>query len=165
MGREEKIDLAAEYLQWDLNKLARWCAKWRIKLNKTKVIIFSKSQTGVRAEPALSLYGYLLSYYPHKKFLGITFDNRMTFRKHFEEILEWQQQISLSKDIGQQKVVAESRNHFANLQTMCKTNIRIWDCFYHNCCGIRHQQNSKSPELFHYASTSSSELCGGSLKT
>ena len=41
-----------------------------------------------RAKPALSLYGDLLSYYPHIKFLGITFDNRMTFTKHFEEILE-----------------------------------------------------------------------------
>ena len=53
-----------------------------------KVIIFSKSQTAIRAEPALSLYGDLLSYYPQVKFLGITFDNRMTFTKHFEEILE-----------------------------------------------------------------------------
>ena len=86
----KNIDLAAEYLQRDLDKLARWCAKWRIKLNpeKTKVIIFSKSQTATRAEPALSLYGDILSYYPHIKFLGITFDNRMTFTKHFEEILE-----------------------------------------------------------------------------
>ena len=42
----------------------------------------------IRAEPALSLYGDFLSYYPHVKFLGITFDNRMTFTKHFEEILE-----------------------------------------------------------------------------
>ena len=86
----KNIDLAAEYLQRDLDKLARWCAKWRIKLNpeKTKVIIFSKFQTAIRAEPALSLYGDLLSYYPHIKFLGITFDNRMTFTKHFEEILE-----------------------------------------------------------------------------
>ena len=41
----KNIDLAAEYLQRDLDKLARWCAKWRIRLNpeKTKVIIFSKS--------------------------------------------------------------------------------------------------------------------------
>ena len=40
----KNIDLAAKYLQWDLDKLTRWCAKWRIKLNpeKTKVIIFSK---------------------------------------------------------------------------------------------------------------------------
>ena len=86
----KNIDLASEYLQRDLDKLARWCAKWRVKLNpeKTKVVIFSKSRSAIRAEPALPLYGDLLSYYPHIKFLGITFDNRMTFTKHFEEILE-----------------------------------------------------------------------------
>ena len=84
------IDLAAEYLQRDLDKLARWCAKWRRKLNpeKTKVIIFSESRSTIRAEPALSLYSDLLLYYPHIKFLGITFDSGMTFTKQFEEILE-----------------------------------------------------------------------------
>ena len=90
----KNIDLAAKYLQRDLDKLARWCAKWRIKLNpgKTKGIIFSKSQKAIRAEPVLSLYGNLLPYYPHIKFLGITFDNRMTFTKYFEKILErWNQ--------------------------------------------------------------------------
>ena len=58
----KNIDLAFEYLQRDLEKLARWCDKWRIKLNpeKTKVIIFSKSPTAIWAEPALSLYGDLL---------------------------------------------------------------------------------------------------------
>ena len=86
----KSIDLAAGYLQKDLDKLARCCAKWRIKLNseKTKVIVFSMSQTAITAEPALSLFSALLSYYPHIKFLGITFDNRMTFTKHSEEILE-----------------------------------------------------------------------------
>ena len=49
------------------------------KAEKTKVIIFSKSQTAIRAEPALSLYGDLLLYYPQIKFPGITFDNRMIF--------------------------------------------------------------------------------------
>ena len=84
------IDLAAEYLQRDLDRLARWCAKWRIKLNpeKTKVIIFFKSRSTIRAEPALSLSSHLLSCYPHIKFLGTIFDNRMTFTKHFEGILE-----------------------------------------------------------------------------
>ena len=86
----KNIDSAAGYLQRDLDKLARWCAKWRINLNleKTKVVIFSKSQTAIRAEFALSLYGDLLSYYPYIKFLGVTFDNRMTSTKHFEELLE-----------------------------------------------------------------------------
>ena len=86
----KNFDLSAEYLQWDLEKLARWCAKWRMKLNseKTKVIIFSKSRSAIRAESALSLYVDLLSYYLHIKFLGMTFYNRMTFTKHFEELLE-----------------------------------------------------------------------------
>ena len=30
------IDLAAEFLQRDLDKLSRWCAKWRMKLNPEK---------------------------------------------------------------------------------------------------------------------------------
>ena len=60
----------------------------KIKSRKTKVIIFSKSQTAIRAEPALSLYGDLLSYYPQIIFPGIIFDDRMTFIKHFKEILE-----------------------------------------------------------------------------
>ena len=74
----KNIDLAAEYL-------ARWCATWRIKLNpeKTKVVIFSKSLNAIRSEPDLSLHGNLLSYYNHIKFLGIIFDNRMTFTEHF----------------------------------------------------------------------------------
>ena len=61
----KSIDSAAEYLQKGLDRLERWCARWRIKLNpeKTKVIIFTWSQTAIRAEPALSLYGDLLSYY------------------------------------------------------------------------------------------------------
>ena len=42
----KNIDSAVEYYsQKDLDKLERWCAKWRMKLNpeKTKDIIFSKS--------------------------------------------------------------------------------------------------------------------------
>ena len=46
------------------------------------------SPTAIRAEHALGLYSDLLSYYDHIKFLGITFDNRMTVINHFKEILE-----------------------------------------------------------------------------
>ena len=32
----KNMDLAAEYLQRDLDKLVRWCAKWRTILNPEK---------------------------------------------------------------------------------------------------------------------------------
>ena len=86
----KNIDLAAEFLQRDFAKLARWCAKMgnKIKPRENQSYNILQSPTEIWAEPALSLYSDLLSYYPHIKFQGITFNNRMTFTKHFEKILE-----------------------------------------------------------------------------
>ena len=85
----KNVQFAAKRLHKGLRKLAKWCAKWRIKLNpeKTKVIIFSRSPPARKSEPILKLYGERLKIYPQVKFLGITFDSKLTFQKHFEEIL------------------------------------------------------------------------------
>ena len=82
--------IAAKLLQQDLLKLAMWCAKGRIKLNptKTKVIIFFRSILTRKTELNLKLYGKPLKIYPQVKFLGITFDFQLNFKKYFEEILD-----------------------------------------------------------------------------
>ena len=84
------VKFAANLLQQDLLKLSMWCAKWRIKLNpeKTKVIIFSRSLLARKAELNLTLYGEPLKIHPQVKFLGVIFDSKLTFQKHFEDILE-----------------------------------------------------------------------------
>ena len=81
-----KVRFAAKLLQQDLLNLTVWCAKWRIKLNaeKSKVIIFSSSVLARKTEPNLKLYDET----PQVKFLGITFDSQLNFRKHFEDILD-----------------------------------------------------------------------------
>ena len=84
------VKFAANLLQQDLLKFPTWCAKWRIKLNpeKTEAIIFSRSLLTRKAELNLTLYGETLKIYPRVKFLGITFDSKLTFQPHFEDILE-----------------------------------------------------------------------------
>ena len=84
------VRFAAKVLKQDLLNMAMWCAKWRIKLNpeKTKVIIFSRSVLARKTEPNLKLYGETLKVYPQVKFLGITFDSQLNFKKHFEDILD-----------------------------------------------------------------------------
>ena len=84
------VRFAAKLLQQDLLKLAMWCAKWRIKLNpeKTNVIIFSRSILTRKTKLNLKLYGKTLKIYPQVKFLGITFDSQLNFKKHFEDILD-----------------------------------------------------------------------------
>ena len=54
---------------------------------KTKVIILSRSYLAGKPEPTLKLYGERLKIYPQVKFLGMTFDSKFTFRKHFDDIL------------------------------------------------------------------------------
>ena len=84
------IHIEAKLLQQDLLKLVMWCAKWRIKLNpeKTNVIIFFRSILARKTELNLKLYGKTLKIYPQVKFLGITFDSKLNFKKHFKDSLD-----------------------------------------------------------------------------
>ena len=88
MGFQLKHSFCSKILQQNHLNLAMWCAKWRIKLNpeKTKVIIFSRSNLARKTEPNLKLYGETLKVCPQVKFLGITFDSQLNFKKHFEDI-------------------------------------------------------------------------------
>ena len=52
------------------------------------VIIFSRSILARKTEFNLKLYGEKLKIYPQVKFLGITFDSQLNFKKHFEDILD-----------------------------------------------------------------------------
>ena len=89
-----KVRTAATLLQQDLLKLAMWCAKWRIKLNPEGDYLLHQGDyllqvhTHQESEPNLKLYGETLKIYPQVRFLGITFNSKLTFQPHFEEILE-----------------------------------------------------------------------------
>ena len=64
-----------------------WCVKKRNLIPKrTKVIILSMSILARKTEVNLKLYGETLKIYPQVKFLGITFDSKFNFKKHFEDI-------------------------------------------------------------------------------
>ena len=52
------------------------------------VIIFSRSALARKIELNLKLYGETTKIYPQVKFLGITFDSELNFKKHFEDILD-----------------------------------------------------------------------------
>ena len=119
------VRFAAKLLQQDLLKLAMWCAKWRIKLNpeKTKVIIFSRSILARKTELNLKLYGETLKIYPQVKFLGITFDSQLKFKKHFEDILDrCNTRYHRLRLLANQKWGPSPSTH-SNLQTMYPTNI------------------------------------------
>ena len=139
----KSIDLAAKYLQKDLDNMARWCAKCRIELNpeKNKVINILqvyKCNQGRACFIFMWRPSFVLSSQNFPRYHFRQWDAFCkTLRGHF---IPLHPKISLFKDIGQQKVGTKPHNHFKDLQTACETNIRIWDCFYNNSFGHCLQQ-------------------------
>ena len=79
---------AGEKLQNILNELENFCSKWRIGINaaKTKLLLF-QIQRKQNTTPALWLRKEQLKYSEDAKFLGITFDSKLTFEKHINDIV------------------------------------------------------------------------------
>ena len=146
-------------MQQNLLKLAMWCAKWGIKLNrvKTKVIIFSRSILARKTELNLKLYGETLKIYPQVKFLGITFDSQLNFKKHFEDTLDrcntrfHRLRLLVNKKWGPSHINP-------NLQTMRPSNFGIRLSFDYYCFGLYHQQNSAAPKQIYTACPSFTKI-------
>ena len=150
----KNVQFASKRLQNDLRKLAKWCAKWRIKLNheKTKVIIFSRSYLARKPEPTLKLYGDRLKICPQVKFLGITFNSKFTFKKHFEVILGrcniryHRIRLLTNKKWGpaHPPYYKSTNNASGQFSNICLP-------FVHNNFGHNHQRNSMAPEQIYSA--------------
>ena len=73
--------------------------------------------------PTLKLYGERLKIYPQVKFLGITFDSKFTFKKHFQDILGcYNARYHRIRLLTNKKWGPSPSHHTTNLQTMCPAN-------------------------------------------
>ena len=71
-----------------LSKLEEFCSKWRIGINseKTWALNFFKDSKNDNT-PRLWLKNELIKYKTEFKFLGITFDEKLSFKSHIENIV------------------------------------------------------------------------------
>ena len=58
------------------------------KSRKNKGGYILQARTLRKTEPNLKLYSDVPKVYPQVKFIGFTFDSQLTFKKHFEDILD-----------------------------------------------------------------------------
>ena len=76
-----------DYLQPTLIDLEKYCTKWRVGLNPTKTwCINFHNRSSDNNTPRLYLRGELLKYKKTCKFLGILFDDKLSFKEHIQEL-------------------------------------------------------------------------------
>ena len=80
--------VVAESLIRDLGRVSEWCDLWGMKLNgsKTKTMIVSMSSTMHPQSPPLTIGGTVLKESDDLVMLGVIFDFKMTFEKHFRSV-------------------------------------------------------------------------------
>ena len=74
----------AESLIRDLGRVSEWCDLWGMKFNasKTKTMIVSRYRTMHPQSPPLTIGGTVPKESDDLVTLGVTFDSKMTFKKH-----------------------------------------------------------------------------------
>ena len=91
----------ANQLQPILNDLEAFCCKWRVGLNSNKTWCLNFFQDSKNDNtPRLWLKGELLKYKKECKFLGITFDPKLNYKNHIENLVSrCRKRLSLLKAI------------------------------------------------------------------
>jgi hypothetical protein len=83
-GRESYV---LKKLQRGLKAMEGWCEKWNIKINKdkTQAVYFSKRLR--RVEAHLMPKGRAITFVDTVKYLGVTFDRKITWKTHIDWIV------------------------------------------------------------------------------
>jgi hypothetical protein len=83
---ERKEGYVSRKVQRGLNSMSAWCERWNIKINggKTHAIYFTRRRRP--PDSILTLNGRNIPFVNSVKYLGVIFEERMTWRLHIENI-------------------------------------------------------------------------------
>ena len=75
-------------LQQAINQLESWCRRWRIKLNgaKSNLLVFSRLPQKSGEDLSVQLFNDIVKPTTSAKYLGILFDDKLSFSEHFSQI-------------------------------------------------------------------------------
>jgi len=75
-------------LSQDMSTLSAYLQKWRLKLSETKTVsaAFHLNNREAKRELNVNIDGKPLSFCPEPKYLGVTLDRSLTYRRHLESL-------------------------------------------------------------------------------
>ncbi|XP_046563233.1 uncharacterized protein LOC124272130 [Haliotis rubra] len=110
-------------IQKTLDGVEKWCDKWGFTISPEKTIgvVFKRKGSRICNTPSLKLKGKTIKFEKSAKFLGVTFDQHLTWAKHIDSIV-----IRCEKDLNAIRATSGSSwgANSDTLLTLYKTLIR-----------------------------------------
>nr|XP_055031454.1 uncharacterized protein LOC129420520 [Misgurnus anguillicaudatus]XP_055031455.1 uncharacterized protein LOC129420520 [Misgurnus anguillicaudatus]XP_055031456.1 uncharacterized protein LOC129420520 [Misgurnus anguillicaudatus] len=84
--RGRNVEYVIRKVQGEIDKVAEWGYDWgfRFSIDKTKTVFFTRKR--IQEDKKLRLYGREIERLSSFKFLGVTFDSRLTFAEHIRRV-------------------------------------------------------------------------------
>ncbi|XP_067676368.1 uncharacterized protein [Haliotis asinina] len=112
--RHRELSKIQAQLREALDGVEQWCDKWGFTISpeKTVGVVFKRKGCRVSHTPCLKLKGKEVKFEKSAKFLGVTFDQHLTWAKHIDNITQ-----SCQKDLNAMRAVSGS-SWGANSETL-----------------------------------------------
>ena len=87
---DQNKERATKKMQTALTAIENWASNWSMQISvpKSEVTFFTNDPSESNYRPQVTLLGQHLQYQEHPVFLGVTFDQKLTFRKHVETLVK-----------------------------------------------------------------------------
>ena len=77
-----KMAVAERQLQLTIDKVVKWASEWGFRFSSKTVVMHFCQIRGVHPDPDLFLSGQRIACVQESKFLGLTFDSKLTWEHH-----------------------------------------------------------------------------------
>jgi hypothetical protein len=83
IGTSLQLALLVRYLETYLSDLERWLSEWRIAIN---AMLFAKAGKRISKPRPVQLSGEPIQWVDAAHYLGVTFDKRLTWSTHIDQV-------------------------------------------------------------------------------
>lgn len=87
MASDKDPDVAARLVQLSLRRAEWWSSAWKLPMQPAKCVVVVFSRRHVSPSVSVYLDGARLKVAEETKYLGVTFDRKLSFRSHFRAVL------------------------------------------------------------------------------
>ena len=151
---------ACSFLQKSIDAVSEWAGNNGFKFSTTKTVAirFTKSRKAEEV-PTLTLNGSIIPYESQVKFLGVLFDEKLTWRPHIDDIkLKAKRSLNILKVVSSFDWGADKRSLLKLYNAVCRSKLDYACQIYSSACKTKLQELDRIHNL-------GLRICTGAFRT